>query len=139
MNNGNDEVLTPATEELPNEQESFLTLEQSALDGFVSAAKSLQKMEPAVKIKMEYKRFQKEGDKCRGIFLGFSKVKNAEGTPLDSIVWVEENGVTYYHSGVILVDDVRKFGFHPGTPFQIEYIGKKKKAMDFDVRTLKAA
>lgn len=139
MKNLQDDVLTPAVEEVPDAQESFLTIKQSVLDNFVASAKSLKDMEPAVKIKMEYKRFQREGDTCRGIFLGFNKIKNGDGVPLDSIVWVEQDGVTYYHSGVILVDDVRKFGFQPGTPFQIQYIGKKKKAMDFDVRTLRNA
>lgn len=89
------------------------------------AVKSLAAMKPMISIKMEYKDFKNEKDSCRGVFLGYAKKPNKKGDLLDSIMWMEQDGRTYYNSGVILVGDCKRFNVRTGTAIEITYLGKK--------------
>lgn len=88
------------------------------------AVKSLATMKPMISIKLEYKYF-KENEVCRGVFLGFTKMPK-DGELLDSVMWMEQNGITFYNSAKILVGDCQKYKMKIGTPIEISFLGEKK-------------
>lgn len=114
-----------------------LKIDLADLANLSSSIKGLKELVPVASLKPEYKRFVSEGEKCRGAFLKFGKVPNGRGENLDSVFWIEEDGKTFYHSGIILVDVCRKNNLIKGAQIEIVYKGKKKqRTMDFDVKIL---
>ncbi len=131
--NSNNDAVEP---EVLDQQESVITLDKGILQVLREGAQRLPVMERAFSLKMKYKKFETKGEKCRGIFIEFRSVPNQQNVPLDSVVWMEETGEIFYHSGVILVGECRKANIQRGMAIEIEYLGKKKNASDFAIYLL---
>lgn len=131
------ELLNHPLVEVEPEESAVVLIEKDKLSDLVMMTDRLSAMKPVASIRMDYKKFEKSGESCRGIFGGFIKVPNKEKVELDSILWIEQGGGRFYHSGVILVDECRKFKLRPGDAVEITYKGKKGKAMDFDIYIIK--
>lgn len=130
------EVLT--LEEVEGGEPKGLSFTSVDYKKLMSNVQLLDELEPKVSIKPVYKYFsaEKAGFKCRGLFVGFAKTKNAKGVVLDSVLWMEKDGRVYYNSATILVEDLTKYGIVKGTPIEITFMGKKGDAHNFEVMVL---
>ena len=124
-------------------EETLTSLVSPAVIDLASkASQTLDDLAPMMSVKMDYKRFEDEGESCRGIFLGFGQKPNAAGKMLEFATWLEKGGKTFYHSGVILVGDMKRENIKPGTAIEITFVGNKKvgkgsgTAKDFRVMIL---
>ena len=91
----------------------------------------IEDAEAGINLAPEYFEFEEVGQKCRGIFLGFTKFeavdeKTSEVKILDSIAWMDKDGNTFSNAGVSLVGAAIRGNLKVCTPIEIEYLGEKK-------------
>ena len=100
----------------------------------------LDAMEEGFTLAAKYIEFMKEGESERGVFLGFTKMKNQKGDEIDLANFQNKNGV-WVNAGANLVFQLHDRGVPHGTPLQVTYRGKVRtnggnEVKTFDVRIL---
>jgi hypothetical protein len=96
-----------------------------------SLSQRLEKGEPMFSIESQYKEFEKPGESCRGVFLGFQEItikprrEGEEPRVLKSVKWFEQDGKTYINSGAQLVGIIERSNIPADTAIEIKYSGNK--------------
>jgi hypothetical protein len=97
----------------------------------------LDEMDAGTSLRMQYKEFDKEGEKVRCIFVGMTKMPGQRGEIDAAVFQTKLKG--FINAGANLMSQVKML--KPGTPIEIEYEGKERTASGntvkvFNVRVL---
>lgn len=127
-NNLNVTTNSPAEFEVENTNLSFMN---------PADIPDLDKMEAGTSLRMQYKEFDKEGEKIRCIFVGMTKMPGQRGQIDAAVFQTKLKG--FINAGANLISQVKML--KPGTPVEIEYEGKERTATGntvkvFNVRVL---
>jgi len=116
---------------IDDQKKDGLAFMSSNIESLGTSLASLKSSKAGINIIPEYYEFTKDGEKVRGIFLGFQKfeivdAETGEFKILDSIVWIDQNKKLWSNAGVSLVGAMRNVS--QNTPIEIEFIELKKVA-----------
>jgi hypothetical protein len=100
----------------------------------------LEEMSEGFTLAAKYVEFLQPGEKKRGIFLGFSNMRNQKGESIPLAHFQDNEGV-WVNAGANLVYQLRENCIPHGTPLQVKYVGKTKtkrgnEVKSFEIRLL---
>ena len=104
------------------------------------AMPDLDAMEQGISLQAKYIEFETKGECVRGVFLGYTSMKNQQGNQIPVANFQNKDGI-WVNAGANLVSQLRNVP--ENTPLAITYLGKEdtkrgNKVKTFEVRILNA-
>jgi len=94
---------------------------------------NLDEMQEGFTLAAKYIEFAQPGQSERGVFIGYTKMKNQKGEDVDLANFQNQNGV-WVNAGANLVFQLKDRGVPHGTPLQVTYRGKERTKGGNDVK-----